>query len=79
MSNTSFSLYIASESGMHRLHPLTKLAIVLLCLVLGFFLPGVWLTYIAFAVVILPLALWAGILPQFLRAVLKAASAARVN
>ena len=71
MSSTSFSLYIPSESGMHRLHPLTKLALVLFCLVLGLFLPGIWLTYIAFAVVILPLAIWAGILPRFLSAVFK--------
>lgn len=73
MSGTPFSLYIPRESGMHRLHPLTKLALVILCLVLGLFLPGVWLTYIAFAVVILPLAAWAGILSPFLRAVFKTA------
>lgn len=71
MSSTQFSLYIPRESGMHRLHPLTKLALVLFCLVLGLFLPGVWLTYAAFVVVILPLAAWAGILPPFLRAVFK--------
>ncbi|WP_374688717.1 energy-coupling factor transporter transmembrane component T [Promineifilum sp.] len=58
---------------MHRLHPLTKLAVVGFCLVLGLFLPGLWLTYAAFGLIILPLAAWAGILPPFLRAVLKAA------
>lgn len=73
MSSSSFSLYIPRDSGMHRLHPLTKLALVLFCLILGLFLPGVWLTYLAFALVILPLAAWAGILPQFLRSVFKTA------
>lgn len=73
MSSTPFSLYIARESGMHRLHPLTKLAIVGFCLMLGLFLPGVWLTFLAFALIIIPLAAWAGILPPFLRAVLKTA------
>jgi energy-coupling factor transport system permease protein len=69
----SFSLYIPRESGMHRLHPMTKLVIVLFCLVLGLFLPGVWLTYAAFALIIVPLAAWAGILPPFLKAVFKTA------
>jgi energy-coupling factor transport system permease protein len=71
--STSFSLYIPRESGMHRLHPLTKLALVGFCLVLGLFLPGIWLTYAAFGLLILPLAAWAGILPPFLRAVFKTA------
>jgi energy-coupling factor transport system permease protein len=46
---------------------------VLFCLVLGLFLPGVWLTYAAFALIIIPLAAWAGILPPFLKAVFKTA------
>jgi energy-coupling factor transport system permease protein len=71
--STSFSLYIPRESGMHRLHPLTNLTLVLFCLVLGLLLPGVWLTYVAFALIILPLAAWAGILPRFLSAVFKTA------
>lgn len=73
MSSTSFSLYIPRESAIHRLHPLTKLALVAFCLALGLFLPGVWLTYAAFALVILPVAALAGILPPFLRAVAKTA------
>ena len=71
--STSFSLYIPRESGMHRLHPLTNLALVAFCLVLGLFLPGVWLTYLAFMLLIVPLAAWAGVLPSFLRAVFKTA------
>ena len=73
MSNSAFSLYIAGESPIHRLHPLTKLALVTFCLVLGLFLPGVWLTYVVFAVLILPLAVLAGILGPFLRAAFKTA------
>ena len=69
----AFSLYVPRESGMHRLHPLTKLVLVIFCLVLGLFLPGVWLTYAAFALLLLPLAAWAGIVPQFLKAVFKTA------
>jgi energy-coupling factor transport system permease protein len=69
----AFSLYVPRESGMHRLHPLTKLVLVLFCLVLGLFLPGVWLTYAAFVLILLPLAAWAGILPQFVSAVFKTA------
>jgi len=71
--STSFSLYIPRESGMHRLHPLTKLALVAFCLVLGLFLPGVWLTYLVFLLIIVPLAAWAGVLPSFLRAAFKTA------
>lgn len=71
--STSFSLYIPRESGMHRLHPLTKLALVAFCLVLGLFLPGVWLTYLVFLLIIVPLAAWAGVLPPFLRAAFKTA------
>lgn len=67
----SFSLYIPNDSGMQRLHPLTKLALVLLCLVLGLFLPGEWSTYAAFILLIIPLAIWAGSLPRFLRSVFK--------
>jgi energy-coupling factor transport system permease protein len=69
----AFSLYIAHDSAIHRLHPLTKLVLVFFCLVLGLFLPGLWLTWAAFVVVILPLALWAGILPRFVSAVFKIA------
>lgn len=69
----SFSLYIPTNSGMHRLHPLTKLALVFLCLVLGLFLPGVWLSYATFALIIIPSALWGGVLPRLLSALFKTA------
>ena len=67
-----YSLYIPRESGMHRLHPLTKLVLVAFCLLLGLLLPEVWMTYGVFLLIILPLAAWAQILPHFLSATLKA-------
>lgn len=69
--STPFSLYIPRDSGMHRLHPLTKLALVLFFLVLGLLLPGIWLTYAVFLILILPLALWGQIGRPFLSAVAK--------
>lgn len=69
----SFSLYIPNDTGMHRLHPLTKLALVLFCLALALLLPGVWLNYAAFSLILIPLAIWAGILPRFLSTVFKGA------
>lgn len=69
----SFSLYIPNSTGVHRLHPLTKLALVLFCLTLALFLPGVWLTYAAFVLILIPLAIWARILPRFLPTVFKTA------
>ena len=73
MSSTPFSLYIARDSAIHRLHPMTKLAVVGFCLVLGLFLPGLWLSYVVLLVVILPLVAAAGVLPPFLRALIKTA------
>jgi energy-coupling factor transport system permease protein len=60
-----FSIYAARESGYHRLHPLTKLSLAGFLLFGGLALPGIWLTYAAFAVIVIPLAVWAKILRQF--------------
>lgn len=68
---TEFSLYIPRDSGMHRLHPLTKLVLVLLLLTMGLLLPGIWLTYIVFLAIIVPLAIWAKIFPNLLKGSLK--------
>ena len=70
--DSPYSLYIPRSSAVHRLHPLTKLALVGFCLVLGLLLPGVWMTYAVFILIILPLATLAHILPQFLSATIKA-------
>jgi energy-coupling factor transport system permease protein len=69
MSRT-FSLYVPGEAGLHRLHPLTKLAITGAVLATGLALPGIWLTYAMFGFILVPLALWSRILPRFLRSVM---------
>lgn len=68
---TDFSLFVPRESGMHRLHPLTKLVLVAFLLILGLLLPGVWGTYVVFLAIIVPLALWGQVLPNLLRGSLK--------
>lgn len=68
----AFSLYLPRESGLHRLHPLTKLLLALFLLVCGLALPGIWVGYMAFAILVAPLALWGGVLRPLLRAVLRA-------
>ncbi len=67
----AFSLYLPQESGLHRLHPLTKLLLAFFLLVCGLALPGVWAGYLAFALLVMPLALWGGVLRPLLRAVLR--------
>ena len=66
----AFTLYIPIHSGLHRLHPLTKLALCGALLVVGVALPGVWLTYAVWALIAAPLAAWGGFLGRFLRSVL---------
>lgn len=62
-------MYVARESGLHKLHPLTKGSIALSLLVTGLTLPGNWTGYLLVLFVILPLAWWGGILRGFVRAV----------
>lgn len=66
----TFSMYVARESGLHKLHPLTKGSLTLLLLVAGLALPGNWTGYLLVVLVILPLAYWGKILSSFLRVVL---------
>ncbi len=70
MSNV-FSLYVPRPSGLHRLHPLTMLALVAFCLVAGLALPGPWGPYVVFLLVVLPLAAWGQVLPNLLSSALK--------
>lgn len=67
----AYSLYVPRQSGLHRLHPLTVLALVGFCLVAGLALPGPWGPYAVFALVVLPLAAWGRILPELLSTALK--------
>jgi energy-coupling factor transport system permease protein len=69
----SLSLYAPRESGLHRLHPLTKIVFALLGVVAGVTLPGVWPNYVVFFLALIPLAIWGRILPEFLRSLLKVA------
>jgi energy-coupling factor transport system permease protein len=68
---SGFSLYEPRESGLHRLHPLTMLAVVAFCLVAGLALPGPWGPYVVFLLVVLPLAAWGKVLPNLLSGALK--------
>lgn len=62
-------MYVARESGLHRLHPLTKSLLTLLLLVAGLTLPGNWTGYLLVLFVIIPLAIWGKIFPNFSRVV----------
>jgi energy-coupling factor transport system permease protein len=65
----AFSLYLARASGLHRLHPLTKLSLAATTLVAALALPGAGSGYAVFLLVTLPLAVWGKVLSGFLRAV----------
>jgi energy-coupling factor transport system permease protein len=65
----AFSMYVARESGLHKLHPLTKGSLTLLLLVAGLLLPGNWTSYFLVLFVILPLAQWGKIFRNFTRIV----------
>ncbi len=67
----SISLYIAGDSGLHRLHPLTKLTLTLTILLGGFAIPYTWASYAIFLGIVLPIAIWGGIWKQMLRSVWK--------
>jgi len=62
-------MYVARESGLHKLHPLTKSLLTLLLLVAGLTLPGNWTGYYLVLFVILPLAVWGKIFTSFIRVV----------
>jgi energy-coupling factor transport system permease protein len=66
-----FSLYAPRQSGLHRLHPLTMLAIVAFCLVAGLALPGPWGPYVVFLLVVLPLAAWGQVFKELLSGAVK--------
>ena len=63
----ALSLYVPRASGVHRLNPLTKLALAGFLLVAGLAAPGLWGTYLLFALGVLPLALLAQVSRELLR------------
>lgn len=52
------SLYIKKPSGLHHLHPLTKLVIAAFTLTASLAVPGMLTGYAIFLVILLPLAVW---------------------
>lgn len=67
----TFSMYVARESGLHKLHPLTKGSLTLLLLATGLILPGKWTGYFLVLFVVLPLAKWGKIFRNFVGVVWK--------
>lgn len=64
------TLYIAGESGLHALHPLTKLALTGFFLTLAAVLPNIVFLILVYILVLLPLAAWGRILGPYLRGTL---------
>ena len=62
----SASLYITKSSGLHRLHPLTKLALAAFTVVAGLAIPGMLTGYVILLVILIPLAAWGRITREFL-------------
>ena len=60
-------MYVARDSGLHKLHPITKSLLTLLLLVAGLILPGNWTSYFLVVFVIFPLAWWGKIFAPFIR------------
>lgn len=69
--STSFSSYIEGDSGLHRLHPLTKLYLSALFLVAALTLPGIWASYLVFVSVLVPISLWGRISQALLRVIFR--------
>lgn len=68
-----FSMYVARESGLHSLHPLTKLTFATCLPAIGLALPWGWAPYALTIIVIAPLAVWGQVARPFLRGVWNAA------
>ena len=61
------TLYIPGQTGLHHLHPLTKLALTILCLVLAASLSDLISLLLTFLVVVAPLAIWGRLLKRLLK------------
>ena len=69
MSN--ISIYVARESGLHSLNPITKLVLTLCLLICGLALPSLWASYLILVLIIIPLAAWGKVLNRLARLVLR--------
>lgn len=67
----SLSIYVARESGLHSLNPLTKLVLTLCIMICGVILPGTWTSYWILALVIVPLSLWGNVTRRMFQLVMK--------
>ncbi len=61
------TLYIPRSSGLHALHPLTKIAMTGVFFVAAATLPNVWWLLALYALGLLPLAVWGQVLRPFLK------------
>jgi energy-coupling factor transport system permease protein len=61
------AFFLPRSSGLHRLHPLTKLVGVFALLLIGFLAQALLIPYALFLFVVLPLAAWGRVLPALLR------------
>ncbi len=61
------TIYVDGSSGLHQLHPLTKLAFTLLCIVIAAASPDILWLLAAFAFLLMPVALWGGLLRPFVQ------------
>jgi energy-coupling factor transport system permease protein len=68
---TASTIYVERDSGLHRLNPLTALALVGFSLVAGLALPGVLTPYLVFSLVVAPLAAWGRVLRRLLSTAFK--------
>jgi energy-coupling factor transport system permease protein len=65
-----FSIYVARESGLHSLNPITKFVLSLCLLICAFALPGIWVSYAILVLIVLPLAAWGKVLRRLVQLVL---------
>lgn len=61
------TLYLHRKSGLHALHPLTKLALAGFFLVAAATLPNLWLVLGVFVIGLAPLAAWGQVFKPFIR------------
>lgn len=67
----SLSIYVARESGLHSINPLTKLVLTLCIMICGVILPGTWDSYWILVLVIVPLGLWGKVSKRMFQLVAK--------
>lgn len=65
--SSAFTLFLPRDSGLHRLHPLTKLTLAASGVMISLLLPGAWPNYAVFGLGLLPLAAWGRLTGPFLR------------